>query len=96
MILHIVNQSPFSHHALHNCLKLMGSNDSLLLIEDAVLLISSPNYMSTIPDRVRCYALLSDIEARGMQSKSNTRVETIDFEGFVDLVAHHDKTMSWF
>ena len=96
MVLHIINQSPFTHDAWKKCLQLMSGTDSLLLIEDAVLLLSNPNYLTNLPQPSHCYALRSDIEARGMQLKSNTHVQLVDFDGFVDLVANHDKTMSWF
>lgn len=96
MILHIVNQSPFHNNALQRCIDLMTESDSLLLIEDAVLLLSNPDYMAELPEKARCFGLLNDIESRGLVLEPNSFLQPIDYEGFVDLVVQHDKTMSWF
>ncbi|MGB3622772.1 sulfurtransferase complex subunit TusB [Ketobacter sp. MCCC 1A13808] len=95
MILHIVNQSPFSNRSLQRCLDLMKSDDSLILIGDAVLLLSNPSVATGLPDRKRCFALIPDIEARGMQNKSDSLVNPVHYDGFVDLVEQHHKTLSW-
>ena len=95
MILHIVNRSPFTHTALQQCLRALGDGDSIILIEDAVLLLSSPASTSTLPPSDRLYVLQPDCEARGVAL--NTEVATpADYSRFVELVAQHSQTVSWF
>ena len=95
MILHIVNQSPFTHNALQQSLRALGENDSLLLIEDAVLLLSNPDCTGTLPSPDRLYVLHSDCEARGIALNSQLATP-VDFTQFVALVAQHKKSVSWF
>ncbi|MBA53094.1 MAG: sulfurtransferase complex subunit TusB [Pseudomonadales bacterium] len=95
MILHIVNRSPFTHSALQQSLQALGDEDSIILIEDAVLLLSSPANTATLPPGDRLYVLQSDCEARGVTL--NTEVATpADYARFVELVAQHSRTVSWF
>ena len=95
MILHIVNKSPYQHQALQQCLAMLSESDSVLLIEDAVLLFSNPNHHYDLPGTDRLYTLQTDCEARGVLPAPNTATLT-DFNGFVDLVVSHDKSISWF
>lgn len=95
MILHIVNQSPFSHHALQQSLRALGDNDSIILIEDAVLLLSNPEYIAALPSSNQLFVLQPDCDARGISS--NDKIATpVDFTQFVELVAKHTKSVSWF
>jgi sulfur relay protein TusB/DsrH len=73
----------------------MSPEDSLLLIEDAVLLLGNPNLTIDLPAPSRLYALLDDCNARGIQPDASIATP-IDFKGFVDLVARHPKSVSWF
>ena len=95
MILHIVNQSPFTHNALQQSLRALGENDSVILIEDAVLLLSNPDCTGALPSSDRLYVLQPDCEARGIPL--NAQIATpVDFNQFVVLVAQHTKSVSWF
>jgi tRNA 2-thiouridine synthesizing protein B len=45
---------------------------------------------------VKFYALGSDLKARGLSDERVTNgVEIVDYEGFVDLAAEHDKVVAW-
>ncbi len=49
----------------------------------------------TAAKRLKVYALQPDLEARGMAGKLVEGVVTIDYAGFVDLVAEHSTSQSW-
>ncbi len=95
MILHIVNKSPFDHSALRQSLRALGEADSLILIEDGVLLLANPDVVSNLPPADRLFVLKADCQARGIAV--NTGIATsVDYPRFVELVASHDKSVSWF
>ncbi len=95
MILHIVNKSPFSHNAFNQCLNAATENDSILLIEDGVYWLSnSTQAIPPLPEGIRIFLLAEDIESRGLSPMQNTN--TVDYNGFVELVTQFDKTVSWF
>jgi tRNA 2-thiouridine synthesizing protein B len=98
-MLHIVNKSHTQTSALQSCLRLAQPGHALLLIEDAV-------YAATIAGAesadlagalatLKVYALQPDVEARGMAGKLLADVTTVDYAGFVDLVAEHPNNQSW-
>ena len=45
--------------------------------------------------RFKVYALAPDLEARGMHERVMEGVATVDYGGFVDLVAEHKNCQSW-
>lgn len=94
MILHLVNKSPFSNNSLHQCLQLLGERDSIVLLEDAVLLLANPQAASGLPPAERLFAIESDIQARGLSACAG--ITGVEYEQLVELVVRHDKTLSWF
>lgn len=94
MILHIVSRSPFSHDALQRCLSTCAPEDALLLIEDGVLALTQPARFLAPAPTAALHALGSDLEARGLTTVPP--VQTVDYAGFVELVARFHKTVSWF
>lgn len=95
MILHIVNQSPFSHPALELCLRSLSDSDSLILIEDSTLLLSNSQICNNLPGPDRLFILADDCEARGM-APDPAIATPVDYARFVELVTLHQKTLSWF
>ena len=93
-MLHIVNKSPFETNTLESCLSTAGSGNSVLLIEDGVYASLSSRIAETQSD-FTYYALESDLQARGLVDRVPEGVKVIDFGGFVDLVADHDRVQSW-
>ena len=93
MILHIVNKSPYCNPALSHCLNAAADNDAILLLEDAVLGIST---LDMVPASIQIYALAPHMEARGIQCPDNVAAQVIDYNSFVDLVAQASKSISWF
>lgn len=95
MILHIVNKSPFENPTLSRCLRVLSTNDSLLLIEDGVFALQNIEQWH-LPDSLPLYYLSSDTEARGISNISNTSSTGISYADFVQLAVKHDKSISWF
>ena len=98
--LHTVNKSPFDRPSLQSCLGHCLPGDSVLLIEDGVLgarkgAASSAALEAAMPN-CKIYVLGPDAAARGLaQDALVSGIETVDYGGFVDLAASHDRTQSW-
>ncbi len=97
-MLHIINKSPHSDNALESCLGVANSGD-ILLIEDAVYAATKGNaYEGKIREAVgklKIYALLPDIEARGLAERVIDGVSTVGYDGFVDLAIANRNCQSW-
>ncbi len=97
-MLHIVNKSPLAAPALASALRVANSG-AVLLIEDAVYAAThgnaaAPTIEAAVAERP-VYALLPDLEARGVADRVIEGVKTIDYAGFVDLVAEYRTCQSW-
>lgn len=97
-MLHIINKSPLCNNALDACLRVAATGD-ILLIEDAVYAATRGNAcegkLKEALGRLKVYALLPDLEARGMGDRLVEGVSTVDYGGFVDLVAASKNCQSW-
>jgi tRNA 2-thiouridine synthesizing protein B len=97
-MLNIVNKSPLDRNALDSCLRIAAPG-ALLLIEDGVYAAvrgtAVEARITAALDRFRVYALLPDLEARAVADRVIDGVTTIDYNGFVELVAEHDACQSW-
>jgi tRNA 2-thiouridine synthesizing protein B len=98
-MLHIVNKSHRQTSSLASCLRLAQDGQALLLIEDGVYAATkggaaSANLADALK-RLKVYALQPDLEARGMAGALIDGVTTVDYAGFVDLVAEHSTSQSW-
>ncbi|MBI3093780.1 MAG: sulfurtransferase complex subunit TusB [Rhodocyclales bacterium] len=98
-MLHIVNKSPAERNALESCLRVAQDGAAILLIEDAVYAATrgntAENHLRDALSRFKIYALAPDLEARGMGDRVMAGVATVDYGGFVDLVAEHKNCQSW-
>ena len=98
-MLHIVNKSPAQTTSLASCLRLAKDGQSLLLIEDGVYAATAGMAgvcgLAAAAARLKVYALQPDLEARGVASRLIDGVATVDYAGFVDLVAEHATNQSW-
>lgn len=97
-MLHIINKSPLEKSALESCLRTARSG-AILLIEDAVY-AATRGHVSAMHIRdalttFRVYALIPDLEARGVADRVIEGVETVGYDGFVDLVTEHPASHSW-
>ncbi len=98
--LNIVNKSPFEKRTLEQCLKRIGEGDSVLLIEDAsITALANTAYADQLLDAAKqsqFYVLQPDLQARGFGSAGLLDSMTlVDYDGFVELVATHDRVHSW-
>jgi tRNA 2-thiouridine synthesizing protein B len=98
-MLHIVNKSHRQTSSLASCLRLAKPGQALLLTEDAVYAATAAGVadsgLAAAISKLQVYALLPDVEARGMAGKLVDGVRTIGYDGFVDLVVEHHTNQSW-
>jgi len=98
--LHTVNKSPFQNQTLLSCLAHAKDGDTILMIEDGVYGATSGTTVSdalaaNIAD-VALYVLGADLAARGIDAgRMADGVKSVDYEGFVDLTANHDRVQNW-
>jgi len=98
-MLHIVNKSHAQTRTLDSCLRLAQPGAALLLTEDAVYAATragaAPSGIAAATPRLKVYALLPDLQARGMAGALADGVTAVDYAGFVDLVVEHPTSQSW-
>ncbi|MBN1279969.1 MAG: sulfurtransferase complex subunit TusB [Chlorobium sp.] len=96
-MLHTINKSPFSSDSFDTCIRFLQPGDPVLFIEDGVYAVQSGNRFSSAVGGMLhsnpVYALKPDLDARGVSGLTDG-VETIDYDGFVDLVEAH-QVNSW-
>lgn len=94
--LHVISHSPFGDNRLSSCLRLLGSQDALLLCGDAVYALqpgSEPlKVLQAANLAARLYALEEDLQARGIHSEI---AQATDYAAFVELSLAYDKVNSW-
>ncbi len=97
-MLHIVNKSPLERPALDACLRI-AQPGAILLIEDAVYAAArggaAAARLAEAAARHKIYVLMPDAEARAIADRLIEGVATVDYGGFVDLVAEHRNCQSW-
>jgi len=100
-MLHIVNKSPAERNTLDSCLRVSaaGVGGALLLIEDGVYAAMrghafEPRLREAM-GRMKVYVLQPDLDARGIGTAVIEGVESVDYGGFVDVVAQHKNCQSW-
>ncbi|MEC9483151.1 MAG: sulfurtransferase complex subunit TusB [Halomonas sp.] len=97
MLLHILNRSPATSLIYLDTLRAMGSEDRLLLIEDAVI-----GALPSLIDRFdqlqpgRLFVLREDLASRGLASRCSGQAALVDMSGFVELTEQAERTVSWF
>jgi len=96
--LHTVNKSPFSSKSFDDCLGLARSGSTVLLFEDGVYAATTGTTSAeaiTNANGVTFAVLGPDAKARGVEGKIADGITVVDYDGFVDLVAEHDKVHAW-
>jgi tRNA 2-thiouridine synthesizing protein B len=99
--LHLIHRSPADGRALEHCLARAGQGDAVLLMEDAVYAAvagAGPDTLlrAAADSGVAVYALIPDLEARGLEPSSVTDViRPVDYRGFVALTVTHNPIQSW-
>lgn len=85
--LHLLNKSP-DHPRFVRCLACVGADDTLVLMENAVLAMAGDQ----VPKAIRTLALAEDLGARGLASGA---VASISMAQLVALTETHETVISW-
>jgi len=96
--LHTVNKSPFESATFETCLGLAKSGSTILLIEDGIYAATQGTKAAEAinnAEGINFAVLGPDAQARGVDSKLADGIKVVDYDGFVDLVAEHDKVQAW-
>mgnify|MGYP001765221241 CR=1 FL=1 len=99
--LHTVNKSPFDRGSLASALAHALPGDAILLIEDGVVgaraaAQKTADLVQAAMPACSLYVLGPDLAARGIPVTDVVGGMTVvDYAGFVDLVAGHDRTQAW-
>ena len=98
--LHTVNKSPFEKSSLDACLDHASSGASVLLLEDGVYAATTGTAVAErvkqALDSVKLFVLGPDLRARGLsEDRVIEGISVVDYAGFVDLAAEHDKVQAW-
>ena len=99
-MLHTVNKSPFETNSLETCLRLARKGSDILLIEDAVYgAMQGSKISETVREAAsthRIYTLEPDLMARGLaKDQIIDGIETVGYDGFVELAASNDTVQTW-
>ena len=93
--LHVLSHSPFGDDRLTSCLRVIGTDDALLLSGDAAYALQpgTAPFAALQTRGLKLYVLAEDAQARAISVAD--WVEAIDYPAFVELSIHHDKVNSW-
>lgn len=100
--LHLVSTPPTAGTALADCLRVVASGDSLLLLQEgvyaAVAHAATPAALlrEAAAAGVALNALAADVAARGLTGRLHPGIALVDDDGFVALTERHARTASWF
>jgi len=95
--LHVLSHSPFTDSRLGSCLRLLGSEDALLLCGDAVHAVQPRSLpfeaLEERGDSLRLFLLDEDLQARGLECPA--WATSVDYPAFVELSIRYDKVNTW-
>jgi tRNA 2-thiouridine synthesizing protein B len=99
-ILHTVNKSPFEKNSFDSCLRLAKKGSAVLLLEDGVYAVikgaAKEGQVNSALQELKLYVLGPDLKARGIaEDRIIDGITVVDYAGFVDLTAEHDKVNAW-
>lgn len=94
--LHVISHSPFTDNRLDSCLRLLASDDGLLLCGDAVNALRAASLVEaslrSAGLQQRLFVLTEDLHTRAIHSEL---AQAIDYTAFVELTLKYDKVNSW-
>ncbi|MBW3503203.1 MULTISPECIES: sulfurtransferase complex subunit TusB [unclassified Pseudomonas] len=91
--LHVVSHSPFSDTRLGSCLRLLGSEDAVLLCGDGVYALQLQGSALTSLEEKTVFILEEDLQVRNL--KCPTWATGVDYPAFVELSIRYDKVNTW-
>lgn len=96
--LHLLSHSPFADSRLASCLRLLATDDALLLCGDAVYAVQHGTdqcqTLERLPAGIALFALEEDLYARGLDALPS-RLQAVDYAGFVALCCRYARTNAW-
>ncbi len=97
MILHTLNALPDSA-ACADCLDLIAPGDTLLLLGDGCYVaLQGCDALDAVFDRgIPVRVLAEDATARGIATRLQPQVASIDMAGFVALTEHYPRQQAWY
>jgi len=97
-MLNIINKSPLDRPSLDVCIQ-SSEGGAILLIEDGVYAATKGSAgeakLKAASGKFKLFVLGPDMEARGIADRLMDGVTSVDYAGFVDLVAEHKTSQSW-
>ena len=95
--LHTINKSPNQLALWDQCMSAILPEDTLVLIENAVLVVTQPALLNKVKaSGCKLAALECDLTARGLTHLTPDDLTLVNMEQFVSLTCQHDKVISWF
>ncbi|WP_434603748.1 sulfurtransferase complex subunit TusB [Pseudomonas sp. Z4-7] len=93
--LHVLSHSPFGDNRLARCLRILGSQDALLLCGDATYALQpgTEPFAALQAAARKVFVLAEDAQGRALDIPD--WAEAIDYPAFVELSIEHDKVNSW-
>ncbi len=89
MILHTINKK----HSLEQCARVIKIGDRVVLLEDGVYLMLTPEVLDI--DGISWLAVAADVELRGLHNHLLTGIRLIDYRQFVDETVAAEKICNW-
>nr|WP_284041284.1 sulfurtransferase complex subunit TusB [Halomonas olivaria] len=94
--MHILNKAPHSD-AAQQVLQVLGKDDVLLLIEEAVQIIVYPDWEGWKQHSSRIYLLEEDVLSRGFQAEIlSGSLPVVNISKFVSLTEQHKQSVTWY
>ncbi|KRW53742.1 sulfur relay protein TusB [Aeromonas allosaccharophila] len=90
-MLHLILNSPFQSQALAQALSYLQPEDELVLIQDAVIAASAPQWSEQLAD-IPLYVMQEDLQARGLHHRVGN---VLDMAGLVALIAQKGSPRTW-
>lgn len=95
--LHVLSHSPFTDSRLTSCLRVLGTDDAVLLCGDATYALrqntTSLKALEAHEESLKLFVLEEDLAARGVALP--VWAESVDYPGFVALSIRFDKVNTW-
>lgn len=93
--LHVLSHSPFGDNRLASCLRILGSQDALVLCGDATYALQpgTEPFAALQAAGRKVFVLAEDAQGRALHTPD--WAEAIDYPAFVELSIEHDKVNSW-
>lgn len=95
-MLHILSNSPFKID-IYSMLKMLSAQDSLITLQDGVLIALSDNYFldKLLEHSKNLFVLEEDVLARGVSHYISSHFTLINYAQFVTLTEKHAKCINW-